>query len=183
MQVYAFLADGFEEVEALTVVDLLRRAGIAVRTVSVTGREVVTGAHKIPVTADCRIESLTEEADALFLPGGMPGTLGLKACEPLAAMLKKYAADPAKWVTAICAAPSVLGELGLLQGKRATCYPGFEEQLRGARVSTDAVVQDGNVITSRGVGTAIEMALTMIACLTGDRKKADQIAAGIMYRQ
>lgn len=180
-RVYTFLADGFEEVEALTIVDLLRRAEVETKLVSVTGNETVTGAHGITVLADCKIEELTEAADAVFLPGGMPGTLGLKACKPLETLILEYAANPQKIVAAICAAPSILGELGLLEGKKATCYPGFEQKLRGAVVCKESVVCDGNVITSRGVGTAIEMALTMIAGLTGQKEKAETIGKSIMY--
>jgi 4-methyl-5(b-hydroxyethyl)-thiazole monophosphate biosynthesis len=180
-RVYTFLADGFEEVEALTVVDLLRRAEIETKLVSVTGKEMVIGAHGIGVQADEQLDTLTQEADALFLPGGMPGTLGLGQCEKLCEMLKQYAQREDKWLMAICAAPSVLGELGILKGKKATCYPGFEDKLVGATVLDKPVVQDGHVLTSRGVGTAIDLGLAAITCLTGSSQLSEQIGKGIMY--
>lgn len=177
-KVYLFLANGFEEVEGLTVVDLLRRAGIECVTVSVTGESTVTSSHNIALSADRLFEDGTLlDADMLVLPGGMPGTLNLLAHEGLKKLLASYAAD-GKYIAAICAAPSVLGAHGLLAGKKATCYPGFEEKLTGAVCSTSKVVRDGNIITSRGLGTAIDFALTLTSLLT-DQATADQIAASI----
>ncbi len=179
-KVYLFLANGFEEVEGLTVVDLLRRAGIDCQTVSTTGELTVTSSHKITIHADRLFEdgALTD-ADMLVLPGGMPGTLNLLAHEGLKALLCSYAAE-GKYLAAICAAPSVLGAHGLLKGKKATCYPGFEEKLTGAACTKDNVVVDGNIITSRGLGTAIEFALALITTLT-DTHKATEVAASIQY--
>ncbi len=177
---YVFLAEGFEEVEALTPIDLLRRAGVEVITVSVTGEKTVCGSHQIPVAADLLFEEMDYEgADLLVLPGGMPGTLNLKAHEGLAGLLKEqYMAE--KYVAAICAAPMVFGGLGFLQGRKASIYPGMEEELIGAEVSFDPVSVDGHVVTSRGVGTAIPFALELISLLCG-REKADQIGKAIVY--
>ena len=169
-KVCIFLADGFEEVEGLTVVDLLRRAGEEVVMVSVTGSMNLTGAHGIGIRADALFEEADcEEADMLVLPGGMPGTLHLAEHKGLGELLKKADAEGKK-LAAICAAPGVLGGLGLLKGKRATCYPGCEENLKGAEIFTDPVVRDGNITTSRGVGTAILFALELIAQLEGEVK-------------
>lgn len=176
-----FLADGFEEVEGLTVVDLLRRAGMEVETLSIMGREMVTSSHKVTVKAD----KLAEEAeynsfDILVLPGGMPGTLHLGASQIVQDSLKKMR-EADKWIGAICAAPSVLGEAGFLEGKEAVCYPGFEEKLLGAKVCYDPVKVDGRVITSRGMGTAIEFGLMIIEQLLS-KEKAEEIRKGIIYQ-
>ena len=145
-KVSIFLAEGFEEVEALTPADVLRRAGAEVTLVAV---------------------------------GGMPGTLHLKECSPLVELLKGFCGKGKK-VAAICAAPTVLGEAGLLKGRKATCYPGCEDGLKGAEVLTDRVVIDGNITTSRGVGTAIPFALSLTAQLF-DQNKADEIRESIVY--
>lgn len=179
-KVYVFLADGFEEIEGLTVVDILRRARIDTAMVSVTGRRVVTGSHGIEIGADLLFEEMDYEAGAAFvLPGGMPGTKCLAAHEGLAKVLKDAAAQ-GKLVAAICAAPSVLGGLGILKGHTAVCYPGFEEKLEGAQVTQEPVEVSGNVITSRGMGTAIPFALALTARLT-DSKTADDLAKGIIW--
>ena len=178
--IYCFLANGFEEIEALTPVDLCRRAGMEVTCVSINDTVEVTGARGISVNADITLKDADfDSADMLILPGGMPGTINLSNCEALATELKKFAAE--KKVAAICAAPSVLGGLGILNGKTATCYPGFEEKLLGANATTNKVEVDGNVITSRGVGTAIDFALAIITMLV-DADKAAQISKSIMYR-
>lgn len=176
---YVFLADGFEEVEGLTVVDLLRRAEINVSMVSVSGEKQVKGSHGIVVEADLLYgQANMEEADALILPGGMPGTGNLEAHAPLARALKT-ANEQKKLVCAICAAPLVLGKNGILQGKKACCYPGFEEDLLGADVCYEPVAKDGNVITSRGVGTAIAFAGEIITELVG-KDIAEKIKEGIL---
>ncbi len=175
-----FLAEGFEEIEALTVVDLLRRAEIQIDMVSITGNKQVTGAHGITVQADMLFEQAdVANADALVLPGGMPGTRNLEAYEPLIAALKQ-ANQEGKVIGAICAAPLVLGVNHLLDGKKASCYPGFEKELLGAKVSFDAVSKDGNIITSRGMGTAIAFASEIIATLL-DEKTAQDIEKSIIY--
>ena len=177
---YLFLAYGFEEVEALTAVDLLRRAGIEVSTVSVTGSNTVTGAHSIPVVADIKLdESYFDDADAVIVPGGQPGVDNLTACQTVVNIIRKNY-DNGKVIGAICAAPMLLGKMGLLEGRKATSYPGCEGALAGADISEDKVCVDGNIVTSRGVGTAIEFALELIKLLEGS-KKADQIRASIVY--
>ena len=179
--VYVFCADGFEEVEGLTAVDLLRRAGVSVTMVSIMGRTKITGARNISVNTDILIEDIKEEADMLVLPGGMPGTNYLRDHEGLAELLKKQY-EAGKWVAAICAAPSVFGDLGILNGKEAVCYPGFEERLTGATIGEGTVAVTDHVITSRGMGTAIDFAAALIARLH-DEKKAEEIKASIIYRQ
>ncbi len=167
--VYVFLAEGFEEVEALTPVDFMRRAGIEVTTVGVGGKNV-TGAHGITVVADvCECEVSPENADIemVVLPGGMPGTLNLKASEKVNEFIDA-AVDRGAYIAAICAAPSVLGEKGLLKGKMATCYPGFEEKLVGATVFDVGVICDGNIITARAAGSAVDFAAQLITALKGE---------------
>lgn len=178
-RVNIFLATGFEEVEALTVVDLLRRAGIETDMVSVTGELAVTGSHGITVKADRLFEEIDDTAEMLVLPGGIPGTPNLKAHKGLAAMIVRYDAA-GKYLAAICAAPTVYGELGLLQDRHATCYPGMEDGLTGAYPLTDSVVVDGHFITSRGLGTAIEFGLAIITLLKDD-VTAEDLASKIVY--
>lgn len=180
MRACVFLADGFEEIEGLTVVDILRRAGVETQTVSITERRLVTGSHQIPVTADsCIKETDFSEAELLVLPGGMPGTKYLGECRPLTELLLQFFREGRK-VAAICAAPSVLGGLGILEGKKAACYPGFEDKLKGAEVVFDQVVRDGNVTTSRGMGTAIPFALDLVSQLVSE-EKAQELKTGIIY--
>lgn len=179
MKGYVFFADGFEEIEAVTVVDVLRRAGLEIIMVSMNGNREVRGAHGIPVITDELFEYVDHQgADILILPGGMPGTKNLAAHHKLGDLLKKYHAEN-KWVTAICAAPIVLGGLGILKGKNATCYPGFEPQLEGATISHAPVVQDGNIITSRGAGTALEFALKLVEISVGP-EKAKNLREGLI---
>lgn len=176
-----FMADGCEEIEALTVVDLARRAGIEVAMISVTGEKLVKGAHGINFQIDIPAEYMDfDMLDGIVLPGGMPGTLNLGKNEYVQKIIAQFASE-GKLVSAICAAPSVLGEAGLLKGKKATSYPGFEDKLLGAEICTDAVVVDGNIITSRGMGTAIDFALAIIEYLV-DKETADKLSTGIIYR-
>ena len=179
--VYAFLADGLEEVECLATADVLIRAGVKVKLVSITGKKEVKGAHGFGIHADTLLHEIDPmKADLLFLPGGMPGTKNLMACKPLCDALVQ--ADAAgKRLAAICAAPSILGQLGLLKDKKATCYPGFEERLAGADVRACSVVTDGNVTTSRGMGTAIDFSLELVKRLFG-AEKAENLAKAIVYR-
>jgi len=175
-----FLADGFEEVEGLTVVDLLRRANVDVTMVSIKDDKMITGAHGIAVMADaCFDEMSFDEQDLLVLPGGMPGTTNLGAHKGLTDLLVAFH-RAGKNVSAICAAPSVLGQLGILEGKKATSYPGFEEALKGADVTMNPVEVAGNVVTSRGMGTAIPFALALIELLI-DKETADGIKNAIIY--
>ena len=178
-KVNVYLADGFEEVEGLTVVDLLRRAGIETDMVSIMGRKEITGARKIPVLADKLFEE-QDDPDVIVLPGGMPGTLHLKAHEGLADLIRK-ADKEGKLLAAICAAPTIYGEMGLLEGKNATCYPGMEDKLLGANWQEQRVVVDGNFVTSRGVGTAIAFALTLVTILK-DEETAKSLANSIVYK-
>ena len=178
---YIFLAEGFEEVEAMTPVDLLRRAGVEVTLVSVTGSRLVCGARQITVQADILFEEADfSDADLLILPGGMPGTLHLGDCEGLKGFLMKAAEENGR-IAAICAAPTVLGKLGLLNGRKAICYPGMEDGLTGAEVTVEPVVTDGNITTSRGLGTAIPFALRLIEELSG-KETADRIAESVVYQ-
>lgn len=178
--VYLFLADGHEEIEALTVVDLLRRAKIDIETVSITGNLMVTGSHKIEHKADRLFEETKlDEADMLILPGGMPGTKNLEAFTPLMEKVDEFA-NSGRNIAAICAAPTVFGHRGLLKGKKACCYPNMESQLDGAEVNFEKVNRDGNIITSRGLGTAIPFALEIISTLK-DAETANQIAESIVY--
>ena len=180
-RVSVFLADGFEEIEGLTVVDLLRRAGVEVATVSTTGDLTIHGAHKIDVQADKMFGEVDyNEEDMVVLPGGMPGTLNLGAHAGVKEVLEQFYAAK-KYIGAICAAPSVLGKYGMLDGRKATSYPGFEAELKGAEYLTEPVVVSDFVITSRGLGTAIDFALALITVLMGT-EKADEISRSIIYR-
>lgn len=179
-KVAVFLATGFEEIEALTVVDLLRRVHITTDMVSVTDNKKVVGSHGIAVDADMMIqESALDTYDMLILPGGMPGTLNLEACETLMMQADAFYAQ-GKWMAAICAAPSILGHRGMLKGKKACCYPGFEKDLEGAEVSYDAVCVDNKIITSRGMGCAIPFGLKVIEVLLGEEASAD-LSEKIIY--
>ena len=179
-KVYVFLADGFEEIEGLTVVDLMRRAGADTTTVSVSGSKMVTGSHKIGIQADILFEEgFFTDADMLVLPGGMPGTMHLLEHQGLAEVLKT-ANEEQTGLAAICAAPRVFGTLGFLKGRKAVCYPGLEEHLIGARIGTQSVVTDGHITTSRGMGTAIDFSLELIRRLFGE-DAAKQQAQSIVY--
>lgn len=175
-----FLAEGCEEIEALTVVDIARRAGLEVAMISVSGEKQVKGAHDITFLTDIPAEYMDYDMlDGIVLPGGMPGTLNLGANETVLRVIREFA-DQGKLVAAICAAPSVLGEAHLLEGKKATCYPGFEGQLLGATAMEEDVVIDGNIITSRGMGTAIPFALEIVKYFTDDAQ-AEELGKGIIY--
>jgi len=167
---YLFLAPGFEEIEAIATIDVLRRAGLDVKSVSISDNLKVTGAHGISVEADCLYPEVDfAEAEMLILPGGMPGTKNLNAHEGLKAMLTQHA-KAGKPLAAICAAPMILGQLGLLDGKEATCYPGNEIYLKGANLSEYMIVQDGNFITASGPGVAAEFALQIVEHFLGEEK-------------
>lgn len=167
-QVLIFLAEGFEEIEAITPLDLLRRVGVDAKFVSITGNPIVTGAHGVPYRADMLFDAdHAKDADMFVLPGGMPGAQNLQDHTALGKLLTE-AADCGKFVCAICAAPMVLGHLGLLQGKKATIYPGMEDLLIGANAVSERVCRDGNIITSRAPGTAMAFTLALVAALEGD---------------
>ena len=166
--VYVLLADGFEEIEALAPVDLMRRAGLKVVTVSVNDNADVMGAHGISVKADALIGDISDckGVELLMLPGGMPGTKNLDA-SPCVHRLIDSAVQYGARIAAICAAPMILGKRGMLAGKQAVCYPGFEEYLAGAEISDKRVVSDGNITTGKGAGAAVEFGLELITLLCG----------------
>lgn len=181
-KVYILVADGFEEIEGLTVVDLLRRARIDIKMVSITDTLKVVTSHNIEIRADVLLSDIideTELADILVLPGGMKGTNNLKASAEVDRIIRKYQ-EAGKYLAAICAAPTVYGEKGLLEGKKATCYPGLEDGLLGAEKNTDKVVVDGQFITSRGMGTSIDFGLKMIEILIS-ADKAVEIGKQIVF--
>lgn len=168
MKVYVFLADGFEEIEGITIIDVLRRAQIETETISITGNMEVTGAHGIIIHADKLFDiEYLRDGDMLVMPGGGKGTEALKAHKDLALLIHEYS-EKGKYLAAVCAAPTVLGKLGILKGKAATCYPSCETDLIGAECKTDKVVQDGRIITSRGPGTTLEFALKLVEITAGE---------------
>lgn len=176
---YLFLADGFEEIEALTVVDVLRRAEMPLMTLSVNDNPVVTGAHGIPVVADELAQNISfEEVEWLILPGGMPGMTNLAASRPLCNLVKEHA-EAGGFTAAICASPSILGMLGLLNGRKATCYPGFEHNLEGAIVTGERCSVDENITTANGPASATAFALSLVAQSCGE-EKAQEVAAGML---
>ena len=177
--VYLFLADGFEECEALCPLDILRRGGIQVKTVGV-GKEYITGTHGITVKADILENEviLDEKLQGVILPGGMPGTKNLDASATVSAFLAVCRIKNIP-VAAICAAPMILGKRGMLRDKNAVCYPGFEEYLEGATVLDQGVVRDGNIICGRAMGSASEFAIEIIRLLRGD-EAADKVAEAIL---
>lgn len=180
-RVNIYLAEGFEEIEAITVVDVLRRGSIDARMVSITGKKAVKGAHGVVVEADELFEYADNHgADMLVLPGGMPGTRYLGEHKGLSGVISDFAAKN-KFIAAICAAPSVLGRMGLLSGRKAVCYPGFEEALKGAVIDEDIVSQEGNFITSKGPGTAIYFALKLVELLT-DKDTAEELREGMIVQ-
>lgn len=170
--VTVFLADGFEEIEAVTPVDILRRGGVEVRTCSITSSPVVTGAHGIPFCADTTLAELSDKEDMILLPGGMPGTLNLKNSEVLRRRILAHH-EEGGYLAAICAAPTVFGEMGLLKEESATCYPGMEQGLHCHKVSSEKTVLSGKIITSRGAGTAFHFALRLLALLKGEAAARD----------
>ena len=183
---YVFLADGFEEIEALTVVDLLRRAEIQCVTVSVSeaGEKMVIGSHNIPVEADTVLDKITlDDAMALILPGGMPGTKNLMQSQKLRGLLVEANALNMR-IAAICAAPTVLADLKMLDNINSTCYPSSEDKIKeaGAIVSRDPVVTDGNITTSRGMGTAIDFGLELVRLLK-DETSAIDLQTKIVYER
>lgn len=179
MKVRVLFATGNEEVEALTVVDLLRRAGIECLMVSSEDTDTITSSHNVTIQMDEKISEISDDADMIVLPGGIPGVPNFIANPKVKELVvKQYEAG--KYVAAICAAPTALGAFGILKDKKAVCYPGMESELCCAEVVMDSVVRDGNVITSRGLGTAIPFGLALVECLK-DKACADEIAKKIVY--
>lgn len=168
--IYAFLANGFEEIEAITIIDILRRAEKEVITVGI-GDNIIRGAHGMVVVADTQdnMIELDDNLEMIFLPGGMPGTLNLERSAVVQSAID-YCVENDKYIAAICAAPSILGHKGILDGKKACCYPGFEQELKGADVNYDAVNADGKIVTSRGAGTAIKLALKLVELFTSPER-------------
>ncbi|MBQ4290151.1 MAG: DJ-1/PfpI family protein [Clostridia bacterium] len=166
--IYLFLADVFEETEAITPLDLIRRAGGEIRTVGVPGTRV-TGSHGITVEADLSLSDfqIDDSIEMLILPGGMPGTVNLDSAPKVHEAIR-FAAERGLPIGAICAAPSILGRIGLLSGHAAVCYPGFEDQLIGAEISAKSVVVDENLITAKGMGVALEFGLCLVEVLFGE---------------
>lgn len=166
-----FMAEGSEEVETLAVVDIARRAGIDTALVSVAGRREVTGSHRVTVLADLTFEEADfSDTEALYVPGGLPGVSNLRAHEGLCALLRRFY-EEGRTVAALCAAPgAVFGTLGIVSGKKAACFPGFKQYLEGAEYLPDGIVADGNVVTGRGLGFAIDMGLELVRILAGEEK-------------
>ena len=176
-----FFAEGTEECEALLVVDLLRRGKVEVIVASASGSLTVTGSHKIPVTTDALAEDVDySDVDLVVLPGGIPGTPNLAACKAVTDTVKSFAAAGKK-VAAICAAPSILAQLGLLEGKKATAHASFQDKLTGAMVLDQEVVVDGNITTSYGLGGAIPFGLELVRQLAGPDEAA-RIQKAIAYK-
>ena len=176
--VYCFLADGFEELEAIAPVDVLRRAGVEVITVGVTGN-IINGRHGIKVVPDCTIDEieLGDKLEGIILPGGLPGATNLEESAEVQKAID-YAANENRLVCAICAAPQILGHKGLLKGREAIAYPGFEKELEGALISSNFVAVDGNFITAKGAGVATEFGLEIVSAIKG-RDAAESIRSAI----
>ncbi len=175
-----FLADGFEEIEAIAPRDILRRGRVDVLTVGVTG-EVVESAYGLKIKPDIAIENVdTANLEGIILPGGMPGTTNLKNNKKVLDMVK-YCFEKGLLIGAICAAPSILGEMGVLESKTACCYPGFEKYMKGANVSNESVTIDKNIITSKGPGTAMDFGFTLLSYIKG-KSVSDQAKSGMIYK-
>lgn len=179
-KVYLMLADGFEEAEAIVPFDILHRSRVEVEMISVTGKSLVTSSHGVPVVASRLIEEADfSDGDMLFLPGGVPGAMTLAEHPFLAEVIRKYHQE-GKWLAAICAAPRVYGLMGLLEGKKATCYPGFENELLGAVPEKKTCVRDGQFITACGAGAAYALGREMASVLVGE-STADAVLRQMMY--
>lgn len=182
MKVLVLLANGFEEVEAITQVDFLRRAGITVVTAAIGNDVMVTGTFNVPVKADALLSEINrEDFDMVVLPGGLKGMENLNASTEVKELVMEYN-DKNKWLAAICASPKVLGGLGLLNNKKVICYPGFEASLTGATIVNEDVVLDGKIITSRGPGTSAKFALKLIEILCGIEKSIEVGTKTLIYK-
>lgn len=178
--VYVFLADGFEEAEALVPVDILRRGGVEVKTVGVTGKSV-TGSHGITVLADIEKTQVEKQnLEAIVLPGGLPGATNLEKDEVVGKYID-YAASKGLIIGAICAAPAILGHKGLLKDKNAICFSGFEKELLGAKIIDLPAVRDQNIITSKGAGAAFEFGFLLLTAITGDEEKSLDLRKNMKY--
>lgn len=177
-----FFSEGYEEVEAIAVVDICRRARLDVDMVSITEDTAVRSSHNILVGMDKTFSQIDfDDYDMLVLPGGLKGTQGLEAFAPLMEQIDRFHAE-GKYIGAICAAPSIFGHRGILKGRRACCYPGFEPELAGATVTMENVEVDGHVVTSRGMGTAIDFGLAIVGIFCG-QEKAEEIKSQVVYKQ
>ncbi len=177
-KVIVFLAEGFEEIEAITIIDVLRRAEISVTTVSISKEKQVKGAHNVPVVADKLFDEVDFASyDMLVLPGGMPGAKNLQEHEGVKKQIEAF--EKNKQVAAICAAPMVLGGMGLLKGKHATCYPGFEAELIEAKITDEAVTVDGNITTGKGPAFAIQFGLQLVETLAGKATR-NEVSNGLL---
>ena len=180
MNTAIFFADGFEEIEGLTVVDMFRRAGIPIQTVSISDSLTVTGSHDIKVQADCLLADFDfNTVEMLILPGGMPGTTNLSKCEPLCDALMQFSRQ-GRYLAAICAAPSILGSLGILNGRVATCYPGFEKFMTGATYTAELFTTDGNIITGEGPAATFPYSYEILRMFKGD-ETVQSLKDGMMY--
>ena len=180
--IYVFLATGFEDIEAIAPVDIMRRAGLEVQTVSITGEEIVTSAHGVGIASDLLLSDVDfSSAEMLVLPGGLPGSTNLDACKPLTEAIKRYFESGGP-IAAICAAPLVYGHLGLLKGRRATCYPGVERELKGATYTAAIVERDGNIITGKGPAAAFEFGYTIVDFFLGEGA-SQPLRQGMIYKE
>lgn len=181
-KVYEFIANGSEEIETLTVIDVLRRGGVDAKTVSITGSEYVECSHGVVIKCDTTIEAANlSDADFLLLPGGLPGATNLLEHEGVRKAIMRQATDGKK-VGAICAAPMVLGDLGLLRGKKATCYPGFEKYMDGAEYTADIFTVDGNIITGCGPAATLPYSFAILEMLT-DHDTGEGLKEGMMFNK
>ncbi len=180
--IYVFLATGFEDIEAIAPVDIMRRLGLTVTTVSVTGERVVTSAHGVGIVADKLFEEVNlDKAELLVLPGGMPGATNLYECEPLRkAIMKHYQEE--KMLAAICAAPLVFGRMGILKDVQVTCYPGFESELEGAKCSGSILEEDALFLTAKGPGAALEFGFAL-AELFADQREVERLRRSMIYSE
>ncbi|NLA63624.1 MAG: DJ-1/PfpI family protein [Bacteroidales bacterium] len=177
-KVIVFLAEGFEEIEAISIIDVLRRAEVSVTTVSISKDKQVKGAHNVPVVADKLFDEVDFASyDMIVLPGGMPGAKNLQEHEGVRKQIEAFEKD--KQIGAICAAPMILGGMGLLKGKRATCYPGFEAELIEAKITDEAVTVDGNITTGKGPAFAMQFALQLVETLDGKATR-NEVSDGLL---
>ncbi len=180
--IYVFLATGFEDIEAIAPVDIMRRAGLEVQTVSITGEEIVTSAHGVGIASDLLLSDVDfSQAEMLVLPGGLPGSTNLDACKPLTEAIKRHFESGGP-IAAICAAPLVFGHLGLLKGRRATCYPGVERELAGVTYTAAIVERDGNIITGKGPAAAFEFGYTIVDFFLGEGA-SQPLRQGMIYKE
>lgn len=181
MKVYVMLSEGFEIAEAMVPIDILRRARVEVKTVSIGENQIVTSSNGTPVVADLiLVQNDVCDGDMLFLPGGMPGSMNLRDSQPVAEVIKKYH-KAGKWLSAVCAAPMVYGLMGIMEGEKATCYPGFEKDLLGAEFQKKTAVRSGQFITGCGAGAVFALGREMVAALVGE-DTADAVLRQMMFQ-